>query len=156
MRTASSFLQVRPCSETRTCLGAFPSTSGRSITLSDRRLTSIEFSPSFARFYTTSDQEFEVITVDKAKQNVKVFDVIIDVREPDEVAAGRIEGSKHVTLGRVFRDVKTPEIQDLKGKKILLYCRSGARSGMACKVLKNAGFDVTNLEGGWNAWSTTK
>lgn len=109
-----------------------------------------------SRCYTTASApqaDFPGISAEQAKKNIKQYDVVIDVREPDEVAKGVIEGSKHVTLGRVFRDMNTEELQALKGKKLLLYCRSGARSGHACRALKNAGFDVTNLEGGWNAWS---
>jgi len=107
------------------------------------------------RFYSTAQPEPEVKAINcaQAKKDLKTFDVVVDVREPDEVTAGKIAGAKHVALGRVVRDINTDELQSLKGKKLLVYCRSGGRSGMACKVLQKAGFDATNLEGGWNAWS---
>jgi len=116
---------------------------------------SSSFPRTFSCLFSTgaAPLEFKSVSCEQAKKDLKRFDVLIDVREADEVASGKIEGSKHVTLGRVCRDVNTPELQALKGKKLLLYCRSGGRSGMACKVLNNAGFDVTNLEGGWNTWS---
>ena len=41
---------------------------------------------------------------------------------------------------------------DYKDKKIIVYCRSGNRSGKATKILKENGFDAVNLIGGMNFW----
>jgi adenylyltransferase/sulfurtransferase len=44
------------------------------------------------------------------------------------------------------------EIEKYKDKTIILYCRSGNRSGKATTLLNNAGFDAINLLGGMNQW----
>jgi len=93
------------------------------------------------------------ITAAEAKKCLNEFDYIVDVREGDEVAAGKIDGAYHVPLGRVVRDVSKPEIQQLKDKKVLVYCRSGGRSAMAAKVLNDKGFNATNLAGGYMDWT---
>jgi rhodanese-related sulfurtransferase len=44
-------------------------------------------------------------------------------------------------------------LEDLKNEEVILYCRSGRRSMMACMVLDQLGFkDTYNLEGGILVW----
>lgn len=77
--------------------------------------------------------------------------LLLDVREKKEVAQGIIGGAKHITLGEVNKRID--EIASFKDKPVLVYCRSGNRSAMACGLLTKAGFsDVTNLKGGIMAW----
>jgi len=45
------------------------------------------------------------------------------------------------------------ELEDYRDKKIIVYCRSGNRSGTATKILNENGFDAVNLIGGMNEWS---
>ena len=69
----------------------------------------------------------------------------IDVREPDEVAAGSLPGAVNMPLGTI------PErINELDpAKRVVLLCRSGGRSGQAAQFLAANGFtDVVNLSGG--------
>lgn len=74
--------------------------------------------------------------------------LMIDVREPDEVATGMIPGAEHIPLGLV-----ESTYQDLdKTKEYIVICRSGGRSGMACQFLDAQGFDVTNMSGGMLEW----
>ena len=77
--------------------------------------------------------------------------VILDVRTPQEVAQGKIEGAKNINL---FQDFET-NIEKLdKSKTYLVYCRSGHRSAKATNIMANAGFTkIYNLLGGYNAWS---
>lgn len=73
---------------------------------------------------------------------------LIDVREADEVAAGKIPGAVHIPLGLIeFRK------QDLdKSKEYIMVCRSGGRSGRATEYLESQGYKVTNMTGGMLAW----
>ncbi len=73
--------------------------------------------------------------------------VIIDVRTPEEFRAGHIKQSVNIPL-----QVITGKIADLKkkNKPIIAVCRSGARSGTAVGILKNAGMEAYN-GGAWNA-----
>ncbi|MBK5446375.1 MULTISPECIES: rhodanese-like domain-containing protein [unclassified Peribacillus] len=74
---------------------------------------------------------------------------IIDVREVDEVKAGKIPNATHIPLGLVeFR------MQDLdKSKEYIMVCRSGGRSSMAAKLLEDHGYKVLNMTGGMLEWN---
>jgi rhodanese-related sulfurtransferase len=94
----------------------------------------------------------ESISKDQLKQEQGSF-VIIDVREPDEVTNGAIENSQNMPLGLVIRNAKKGQIEDLKDKKICVYCASGYRGNIAADELVKAGFSAVNLEGGYMAWT---
>ena len=94
----------------------------------------------------------ESITKDQLKEEQEKF-VIIDVREPDEVANGAIENSQNMPLGLAIRNAKKGQINDLKDKKICVYCASGYRGNIAADELVKAGFVAVNLEGGYMAWN---
>jgi len=75
---------------------------------------------------------------------------IIDVREDEEVASGMIPGAKHIPLGQV--PFRLDEIEQTG--EIIMVCRSGNRSGMACEYLQAQGFQgLKNMVGGMLAWN---
>lgn len=74
---------------------------------------------------------------------------IIDVREDDEVAQGRIPGAVHIPLGMI--QTRMGELD--KDKEYILVCRSGGRSTFAGSFLENQGFKVTNMDGGMLTWT---
>jgi len=79
--------------------------------------------------------------------------VIIDVRDDSEVEGGVIKGAKHIPLANLT--TRLSELEKFKSDPIIVYCRTGNRSGGACKTLTTAGFEnVNNLEGGIMAWET--
>jgi hydroxyacylglutathione hydrolase/adenylyltransferase/sulfurtransferase len=73
---------------------------------------------------------------------------LIDVREPYEWEAGRVDGARHVELERVASQASTIE----KDKPVVFYCRLGARSGMAAQAFRRAGYDAYSMDGGISAW----
>jgi rhodanese-related sulfurtransferase len=74
---------------------------------------------------------------------------LIDVREPDEVAEGTLPGAVNIPLGQLSE--RTGELDS--ARRVVVLCRSGGRSTMACEVLTSAGFgDVINLDGGMLAF----
>jgi sulfur-carrier protein adenylyltransferase/sulfurtransferase len=76
---------------------------------------------------------------------------VVDVREPVEWQAGHVAGALHVPLGELPARVAT-ELPD-QTAPLLLYCRSGARSGRAAEYLVANGYtDVANLKGLIEAW----
>ena len=80
---------------------------------------------------------------------------LIDVRRPEEFAAGHIEGAINYNFqGPDFNK----EIAQLdKSKPVLLYCRSGRRSNAASKKLQSVGFtELYDLQGGYLNWVKTK
>ena len=78
--------------------------------------------------------------------------VILDVRTEEEVEDGYIPGMINIDIrqGQDFLD----EIEKLdKSKTYFVHCRSGARSGQACALMNQMGFDKTyNLLGGFMNW----
>ena len=76
---------------------------------------------------------------------------LVDVREPSENAAFNIGGIL-CPLGKI-KDFDIDELEALKDQEVILYCRSGNRSGQAAMMLQTMGFsNPTNLVGGMLAW----
>lgn len=70
--------------------------------------------------------------------------VLVDVREPDEYAAGHVEGAINVPLSQI-----RGRLDELpQGETLWLYCKSGKRSYDAARMLTQRGFDVHTLSGG--------
>ncbi|MEB4590420.1 rhodanese-like domain-containing protein [Candidatus Thiothrix sp. Deng01] len=79
--------------------------------------------------------------------------VVLDVREDNELRGGKIKGARHIPLGQLKN--RLGELEQSKGKPVLVYCRSGNRSSYACQLMTKAGFqDVNNLAGGIMAWES--
>lgn len=77
--------------------------------------------------------------------------VVLDVREDKEIQSGKINKARHITLGQL--PSKIAELGSNKQNPVLVYCRSGSRSGHACQLLTKAGYEnVSNLAGGILAW----
>jgi molybdopterin/thiamine biosynthesis adenylyltransferase/rhodanese-related sulfurtransferase len=74
---------------------------------------------------------------------------LIDVREPSEHAASRIEGAILVPLRQLQAHVK----QLPNDRPVVVHCQSGGRSAIAVAMLKVQGFDARNLSGGIRAWN---
>lgn len=74
---------------------------------------------------------------------------LIDLREPEEYEASHIAGSTLLPLGQFSASISALEHED----PVLLYCRTGNRSGQAAYILENAGFtQIYDLQGGITAW----
>ena len=77
------------------------------------------------------------------------FVVMVDVREPSEVASGVIPGARLIPLPELER--RWRELED--ADEIVCYCAVGARSLRAARFLREQGlFNATSLEGGFAAW----
>ncbi len=79
--------------------------------------------------------------------------VVIDVREPDEWAAGHAPNAVHVPLGDL--PDRVGDLPDTDGGSVPVVCRSGSRSARAVAWLTRQGFDVVNLDGGMRAWEAS-
>lgn len=74
---------------------------------------------------------------------------LLDVREPDEWAAGHVAGSQHIPLGQL----RTRLGEVPKDKTVLAVCRSGSRSDAAARGLRTLGYVTENLDGGLMSWA---
>ncbi len=78
--------------------------------------------------------------------------VALDVRTPEEYAEGHVPGAVNVPHDQV--GARLGELQSLKDKDVVVYCRSGRRAGMAADVLQKAGFTrLRHLEGDMQGWT---
>lgn len=77
--------------------------------------------------------------------------LFLDVREEHEYRQGHLNEAKHIPLGRL--ESRLSELESVKDKPIIAYCRSGQRSQQACELLARNGFEALyNLKGGLLAW----
>ncbi len=77
--------------------------------------------------------------------------LLIDVREPGEVAIGKIDSLDFKAIPAGYLPFKAKGLDT--NKKIVIYCKAGARGAIATKLLNDLGFkDVTNLKGGIKGW----
>ena len=78
--------------------------------------------------------------------------LLLDVREPWEWQAARIEGAQHVPMREV--PARVAEID--RGREVVAICHHGGRSMQVAMFLEKNGFSkVHNLQGGVDAWSRT-
>lgn len=94
-------------------------------------------------------QNISVIELKNRIDNGKVQ--LLDVRTPKEWNQGTINGALKVNVTADGFETKADEVLD-KSKEVYVYCRSGGRSLVASKLLKEKGYKVYNVEGGYIAW----
>ena len=74
---------------------------------------------------------------------------VLDVREPDEWAAGHVPGAQHIPLGQL--SARSAEIP--RTDTVYVICRSGGRSARAAQALASAGWQTINVAGGMQSWA---
>lgn len=97
-------------------------------------------------------QHVESITTLELKELLATKNIqLMDVRIPEEIKEGFIETA--VFANYFEEDFKTKASNQLdKSKTVYLYCRSGNRSEKAGVILKEEGFNVIHVLGGFNQW----
>ncbi len=76
--------------------------------------------------------------------------ILLDVREPAELAQAAVAGATHIPMG----DIPSRLNELDRAKVIVVMCHSGMRSRAVAEFLKSEGFQqVYNLAGGIDAWS---
>ena len=83
--------------------------------------------------------------------------LLVDLREPDEMAEGVIPGAVHVPRGMLefHADPETPyHLEGFdRGRRVIVYCAAGSRSALGAAALQELGYrDVAHLEGGFKQW----
>lgn len=93
------------------------------------------------------------ISVASADQAIRDADVLVDVRETDEFAAGHLPGAVHISRGMLeFKFSGTPALQP-RDIKIVLYCKTSGRAALAAVALHDMGYlNVQSIAGGFDAW----
>ena len=74
---------------------------------------------------------------------------VIDVRSDDEHVAGHIAGTRHIALTALQDESAGLD----RERPVVLYCRSGERSGAAAQAFRASGWDARSMAGGLVAWA---
>jgi rhodanese-related sulfurtransferase len=94
--------------------------------------------------------EVSMADADKA---IAEADVLVDVREADEFAAGHLAGAVHIPRGLLeFKFSANPALQ-ARDLKLVLYCKTSGRAALAASALQEMGYqNVQSIAGGFDAW----
>ncbi len=96
--------------------------------------------------------DLEVIHWDELPELDWSRSLLLDVREKSEYEAGHIEGAIHLPLSQLR--VRAGELP--KDQEIIIYCQIGLRGYVAYRMLKQLGYKVKNLSGGYRTWKAVR
>jgi rhodanese-related sulfurtransferase len=95
-------------------------------------------------------QEVNLSDVDQA---IVAADVLIDVREQEEFAAGHLPGAIHASRGMLEFKLSSNPALSSRDLKIVLYCKTSGRAALAACALQDMGYlNVKSIAGGFDAW----
>jgi rhodanese-related sulfurtransferase len=89
------------------------------------------------------------------RDQIRPDQLILDVREDDEWAAGHIEGAVHVPLDRLANRMLYEPGELLSDQPLVVTCGGGGRARRAANWLNRNGFDAVVLEGGMRGWQAS-
>ena len=94
------------------------------------------------------------VPVNEAEGAIRDADVLLDVREADEFAAGHIPGAVHVSRGMLeFKLSGSPQLSS-RDLKFVIYCKTSGRAALAAAAMKGMGYlNVRSIAGGFDAWA---
>ena len=76
---------------------------------------------------------------------------LVDVRTPEEYSQGTIPGSVNIDVNSGNFGITADSLLD-KNRTVAIFCRSGRRSKKAAEILSLNGFNVVELDKGYNSW----
>jgi rhodanese-related sulfurtransferase len=93
------------------------------------------------------------IPLAEADAAMAAADVLIDVREADEFAAGHLQGAVHIPRGLLeFKLSAMPALQ-ARDLNVVLYCKTSGRAALSAVAMQSMGYlNVSSLAGGYDAW----
>jgi len=114
----------------------------------------MKHAPGFLRLVDAARARIRECTIEDVKRRLDAGERfhLVDVREQDEWARGRLPNATHLSKGIIERDVETA-IPD-RAADIVLYCGGGYRSALAADNLRLMGYtNVQSMDGGWREWT---
>ncbi len=94
------------------------------------------------------------VAIADAEQALLDADVLIDVREQDEYAAGHLPGAIHASRGMLEFKLSGNPALSARDLKIVLYCKTSGRAALAACALHDMGYlNVQSIAGGFDAWA---
>ena len=109
-------------------------------------------------YVAEADASVERLDMDAARARIDEGALVLDVRDPSEVAAsGKVPGAVNVSRGMLeFRaDPDSPYHDERlrKDQPVLIYCAAGGRAALAGKALQDMGFERVYNMGGFKDWT---
>ncbi len=94
------------------------------------------------------------VALQDADAAIQQADMLIDVREADEFAAGHLPGAILVPRGLLeFKLSGTPALSS-RDLKVVLYCKTSGRAALSAQAMQSMGYlNVTSIAGGYDAWA---
>ena len=111
-------------------------------------------SPQFLALVEASRKKVKEFSTDDVKKKLDAGEKfhLIDVREGEEYARGRLPGAVSLCKGIIERDIEEM-VPDFEAP-IVLYCGGGFRSALAAENLQKMGYkNVSSMWGGWRVWN---
>ena len=92
------------------------------------------------------------IDVNEAEKLCSKADIVIDIREPEEYAAGHLKEA--ISIPRGVLEFKIGDLPNIDSdSQIILYCKTSGRAALATESLEKMGYEqVRSIAGGYEAW----
>jgi rhodanese-related sulfurtransferase len=108
--------------------------------------------PGFLALVDDAKSRVKQMKIDQYRKMPRAGQLLIDVREDHEWAAGHAAGAIHLSKGIIERDIETQVLD--KSATMVLYCGGGFRSALVAEALGKMGYrNAISLDGGWRAWN---
>lgn len=99
----------------------------------------------------TSIQE---VSLEAAEQAIRDADLLLDVREADEFAAGHLPGAILMPRGLLEFCLSSTPAMESRDLKVVLYCKTSGRAALAARAMQEMGYlNVQSIAGGFDAWA---
>ena len=94
------------------------------------------------------------VSITDAEQAIRDADVLLDVRESEEFAAGHLPGAIHASRGMLEFKMSGNPALNARDINIVLYCKTSGRAALAACALHDMGYlNVKSIGGGFDAWA---
>jgi rhodanese-related sulfurtransferase len=93
------------------------------------------------------------ISLHEAEQAILAADVLLDVREADEYAAGHLLGAVLMPRGLLEFKLSASPALSARDIKVVVYCKTSGRAALAAQTMQAMGYlNVASIAGGYDAW----
>ncbi len=94
------------------------------------------------------------VPIAEAEAAIRAADVLIDVREAEEFAAGHLPGAIHASRGMLEFKLSGNPALAARDIQVVLYCKTSGRAALAAAAMQDMGYlNVKSIAGGFDAWA---
>jgi rhodanese-related sulfurtransferase len=102
---------------------------------------------------TQAKNRTQEISLHEAEQAILAADVLLDVREADEYAAGHLRGAVLMPRGLLEFKLSASPALSARDIKVVVYCKTSGRAALAAQTMQAMGYlNVASIAGGYDAW----